>query len=75
MAPYHAKGLALRGQPKPQMYSERPLQYYLNLGFRNEFVLDGFEERAFPLIPRKCFPWVGEATLAKSRLCWLHGFA
>jgi SAM-dependent methyltransferase len=47
MTPYHAKGLALRGQPKPQMYFARPLQYYLNLGFQNGFVLDGFEERAF----------------------------
>jgi ubiquinone/menaquinone biosynthesis C-methylase UbiE len=48
MTPYHAKGLALLSQPKPQMYFERPLQYYLNLGFQNGFVLDGFEERAFP---------------------------
>ncbi len=48
MTSYHAQGLALRGQPKPQMYFERPLQYYLNLGFQNGFVLDGFEERAFP---------------------------
>ena len=48
MSTYHAEGLALRGQPKPQMYFERPLQYYLNLGFQNGFVLDGFEERAFP---------------------------
>ena len=48
MTPYHAKGFALRNQPKPQMYFERPLQYYLNLGFQNRFVLDGFEERAFP---------------------------
>ena len=48
MSSYHGKGLALRGQPKPQMYFERPLQYYLNLGFQNGFVLDGFEERAFP---------------------------
>ena len=48
MTSYHAKGLALRGQPKPQMYFERPLQHYLNLGFQNGFVLDGFEERAFP---------------------------
>jgi ubiquinone/menaquinone biosynthesis C-methylase UbiE len=47
MTPYHAMGLALRNQPKPQMYFERPLQYYLNLGFQNGFVLDGFEERAF----------------------------
>ena len=48
MTSYHAKGLALRGQPRPQMYFERPLQYYLNLGFQHGFVLDGFEERAFP---------------------------
>ena len=48
MTPYQARGLALRNQPKPQMYFERPLQYYLNLGFQNGFVLDGFEERAFP---------------------------
>jgi ubiquinone/menaquinone biosynthesis C-methylase UbiE len=48
MTPYHAKGLALRSQPKPQLYFERPLQYYLKLGFQNGFVLDGFEERAFP---------------------------
>ena len=48
MTRYHAKGLALRNQVQPQMYFERPLQYYLNLGFQNGFVLDGFEERAFP---------------------------
>jgi len=48
MTQYQAKGLALRNQPQPQMYFQRPLQYYLNLGFQNGFVLDGFEERAFP---------------------------
>ena len=48
LTPYHAKGLALLSQPKPQMYFERPLQYYLKLGFQNGFVLDGFEERSFP---------------------------
>jgi 2-polyprenyl-3-methyl-5-hydroxy-6-metoxy-1,4-benzoquinol methylase len=48
MTPYQARGLALFNQPKPQLYFERPLQYYLNLGFDNGFVLDGFEERAFP---------------------------
>lgn len=47
MSQYQAKGLALRNQVRPQMYFERPLQYYLNLGFQNGFVLDGFEERAF----------------------------
>ena len=48
MTPHQAHGLAMRNQPRPQLYFERPLQYYLNLGFQNGFVLDGFEERAFP---------------------------
>lgn len=56
MTPYSAKGLALRNQPRPQMYFERPLQYYLNLGFQNGFVLDGFEERAFPPDHPQDFP-------------------
>ena len=61
LTPYHAKGLALRSQPKPQMYFERPLRYYLNLGFQNGFVLDGFEERAFPPDSPQTFPlgWGG----------------
>lgn len=61
MTPYSAKGLALRNQPKPQMYFERPLQYYLNIGFQNRFVLDGFEERAFPSTTPQTFPlgWGG----------------
>jgi SAM-dependent methyltransferase len=61
MTPYQAKGLALRNQPQPQMYFERPLQYYLNLGFQNGFVLDGFEERAFPPESQQTFPlgWGG----------------
>jgi 2-polyprenyl-3-methyl-5-hydroxy-6-metoxy-1,4-benzoquinol methylase len=48
MTPQQAHGAAMRNQPQPQLYFERPLQYYLNLGFQNGFVLDGFEERAFP---------------------------
>jgi 2-polyprenyl-3-methyl-5-hydroxy-6-metoxy-1,4-benzoquinol methylase len=48
MTPYQARGLAMREQPASQPYFERPLQYYLNTGFENGFVLDGFEERAFP---------------------------
>lgn len=61
MTPYHAKGLALRNQPKPQMYFERPLHYYLNLGFQNGFVLDGLDERAFPAGSPQRFPlgWGG----------------
>jgi len=48
MTQYQSEGLALRGQPKPQLYFERPLQYYMNIGFQNGFIVDGFEERAFP---------------------------
>jgi SAM-dependent methyltransferase len=48
MTPHRAFGAAMRNQPRPQIYFERPLQYYLDLGFQNGFVLDGFEERAFP---------------------------
>ena len=43
-----SSGLALRNQPKPQLYFHRPIEYYLNMGFRNGFILDGFDERAFP---------------------------
>jgi 2-polyprenyl-3-methyl-5-hydroxy-6-metoxy-1,4-benzoquinol methylase len=48
MTSYIGHGLAMRGQPKAQLYFDRPLQDYLKLGFQNGFVLDGFEERAFP---------------------------
>jgi 2-polyprenyl-3-methyl-5-hydroxy-6-metoxy-1,4-benzoquinol methylase len=49
MNPYTARIVAIRDQPVAQLYFERPLQYYFNLGFANGFVLDGFEECAFPL--------------------------
>jgi 2-polyprenyl-3-methyl-5-hydroxy-6-metoxy-1,4-benzoquinol methylase len=48
ITPYQAHGVALINQPRPQLYFERPLQYYFNLAFENGFVVDGFEERAFP---------------------------
>jgi SAM-dependent methyltransferase len=47
MTPFQSKGLALRNQPKPQLYFHRPIWYYLNVAFQNGFILDGFEERAF----------------------------
>jgi 2-polyprenyl-3-methyl-5-hydroxy-6-metoxy-1,4-benzoquinol methylase len=46
--PSQSRGLAMRDQPHPQLYFDRSLQTYFNLGFQNGFVLDGFEERAFP---------------------------
>ena len=45
---FQSQGLALRNQPKPQPYFHRPIKDYMNLAFQNGFVLDGFEERAFP---------------------------
>lgn len=61
MTPYMARDLGLRNQPNLQVYYERPLQYYLNLAFRNGFVLDGFAERAFPPDTPQSYPlgWGG----------------
>jgi 2-polyprenyl-3-methyl-5-hydroxy-6-metoxy-1,4-benzoquinol methylase len=43
-----SSGLALRNQPRPQLYFHRPIKDYMNLAFQNGFILDGFDERAFP---------------------------
>jgi hypothetical protein len=43
-----ARGAAIPGQPKPQLYFHRPLQVLLGAGFRAGFVLDALEERSFP---------------------------
>lgn len=48
LTPNQSPGIAMRDQPRPQLYFDRPLQYYFTLGFTNGFCLDGFEERAFP---------------------------
>jgi hypothetical protein len=54
MTSHRLNGLAIRGQPKAQIYFERPLQDYFKPGFQNGFVLDGFEERSFaPGTPQK----------------------
>jgi 2-polyprenyl-3-methyl-5-hydroxy-6-metoxy-1,4-benzoquinol methylase len=45
---FQSQGNALRNQPKPQLYFHRPIKDYMNLAFRYGFVLDGFDERAFP---------------------------
>jgi 2-polyprenyl-3-methyl-5-hydroxy-6-metoxy-1,4-benzoquinol methylase len=42
------RGLAMPGQPKPQVLFHRPLQTLLGAAFDVGFVLDGLEERAFP---------------------------
>jgi 2-polyprenyl-3-methyl-5-hydroxy-6-metoxy-1,4-benzoquinol methylase len=48
MTPTVARGAAIFGQPKPQLYFHRPLQTLLGAGLDAGFVLDGLEERAFP---------------------------
>jgi 2-polyprenyl-3-methyl-5-hydroxy-6-metoxy-1,4-benzoquinol methylase len=62
MTPSWSYGVAMRDQPKPQLYFDRPLQFYLNLGFQNGFVLDGFEERVFPPEYPQTYPlgWGGK---------------
>lgn len=48
MTPLVARGAAIAGQPKPQLYFDRPLQVLLGAAFDAGFVLDALEERAFP---------------------------
>jgi 2-polyprenyl-3-methyl-5-hydroxy-6-metoxy-1,4-benzoquinol methylase len=48
ITPSVARGVAIPGQPKAQLYFHRPLQVLLGTGFKAGFVLDGLEERAFP---------------------------
>lgn len=43
-----ARGAAIAGQPRPQLYFHRPLQALLHAGLAAGFVLDALEERAFP---------------------------
>jgi SAM-dependent methyltransferase len=48
MTPSVARGAAIGGQPKPQLYFHRPLEVLLGAAFDAGFYLDGLEERAFP---------------------------
>lgn len=43
-----ARGAAIPGQPRPQVYFHRPLQVLLGAALSVGFVLDGLEELAFP---------------------------
>jgi 2-polyprenyl-3-methyl-5-hydroxy-6-metoxy-1,4-benzoquinol methylase len=47
MTPHTAQGIAIKGQPKPQLYFDRPLHLLLSSGFQVGFVVDALEERAF----------------------------
>jgi 2-polyprenyl-3-methyl-5-hydroxy-6-metoxy-1,4-benzoquinol methylase len=48
MTPSVRHGLAIIGQPRPQLYFDRPLHVLFGAAFEAGFVLDGLEERAFP---------------------------
>lgn len=48
LTPFSASGIALRGQPEPQLYFHRPLHELLRPFLDVGFVLDALEERAFP---------------------------
>lgn len=48
MTPSIAHGLAIVGQPKAQLYFDRPLHQLLGAGFAAGFVVDALAERAFP---------------------------
>ncbi len=48
MTPETIPGHAMAGQPLAQPYFHRPLSEYLSAAFEAGFVVDGFEERAYP---------------------------
>ncbi len=48
MTPTSARGVAMVGQPRLQVYFHRPLQDLFGAAFEAGFVLDGLEECAFP---------------------------
>jgi 2-polyprenyl-3-methyl-5-hydroxy-6-metoxy-1,4-benzoquinol methylase len=45
--PKAAKGVAMKGQPAPQYYFDRPISALFNTCFKSGFALDGIEEPAF----------------------------
>jgi len=48
LTPFTGQGIAIRGQPEPQLYFHRPLSELLRPFLRNGLVLDALEEPAFP---------------------------
>jgi len=53
LTPQRALGIAIVGQPKPQLYFDRPLHLLLRTGFNAGFVVDAVEERTFDPEKRK----------------------
>ncbi|HTP54956.1 MAG TPA: class I SAM-dependent methyltransferase [Thermoplasmata archaeon] len=58
--PTTAKGLAMIGQPRPQLFFDRPLNALLRPFFAAGFALDALEEPLFPaeLAPPRPMSWV-----------------
>ncbi len=50
LSPTAWRGLGIVGQPEPHYYFHRPIQALLQTGFRHGFVVDAFEEPAFPAV-------------------------
>jgi 2-polyprenyl-3-methyl-5-hydroxy-6-metoxy-1,4-benzoquinol methylase len=48
LTPTITRGVAIVGQPRPQLYFHRSLQDLLGVGFKAGFILDALQERAFP---------------------------
>ncbi len=61
LTPFTAQGIAIRGQPEPQLYFHRPLGELLRPFLRAGFVLNALEEPAFPPVnrPDKHTSWSG----------------
>ena len=61
LTPFTAEGIAIRGQPEPQLYFHRPLGELLQPFLSAGFALDALEEAAFPpgYQPEKQTSWGG----------------
>ena len=61
LTPFAAEGIAIRGQPEPQLYFHRPLGELLQPFLSAGFVIDALEEAAFPPDhqPEKQTSWGG----------------
>jgi hypothetical protein len=57
--PTSFRGLAITGQPVPQLYFHRPLYQLLGMCFQAGWVVDGLEEPAFEERhePRRAISW------------------
>lgn len=64
LTPFTAEGIALRGQPEPQLYFHRPLSILLAPFLGAGLVLDALEEAAFPPNhePGQTTSWSGNYT-------------